>query len=282
MDSSRVVLPPISTLINDVDQHHRNRQRFDSARPPAKLTIETSPSIVITDPRHSTFHPPSPQSPVPGCEMKSPRMDRYQRPTELLSPISTPVSPQSSLCESFSHVSSLPPPAHYHRSSWSPDTTQSSTLQIPNVRPQSRSYPSSPVDQVPMNPFKRRASDQTSNFSIHMQQVKSASAHTPPRRRRGRPPNATEQNTEGPWTFLTPTVWDVGANNDKRDQGYYSVEPKATDHTIGILCDMSMDTMLTTPKRKRGRKPKHILEGNGCFVWKEIKSKRRSRKQPSQ
>jgi hypothetical protein len=65
MDSSRVVLPPISTLINDVDQHHRNRQRFDSARPPAKLTIETSPSIVITDPRHSTFHPPSPQSPVP-------------------------------------------------------------------------------------------------------------------------------------------------------------------------------------------------------------------------
>ncbi|KAG2183514.1 hypothetical protein INT43_006520 [Umbelopsis isabellina] len=283
MDSSRVVLPPISTLMNDVDQHHHHqRQRLDSARPLSKLTIETSPSIVVTDPRHASFHPPSPQSPVPCYEMKSPRPERYHRPTELLSPISTPVSPQSTSSESFSQLSSLPPPAQHHRSSWSPDTTQSSTLQIPNVRSHSRSYPSSPVDQEPINPFKRRASDQTSNFSFHMQQVKSSAITTPPRRRRGRPPNATEQNTEGPWTFLTPTVWDVGANNDKRDQDYYSVEPKATDHTVGILCDMSMDTMLTTPKRKRGRKPKHILEGNGCFVWKEIKSKRRSRKQPSE
>ncbi|KAJ2955541.1 hypothetical protein NQZ79_g8478 [Umbelopsis isabellina] len=281
MDSSRIVLPPISTLMNDVDQHHNHRQRFDSARPSSKLTIETSPAIVVTDPRHASFHPPSPQSPVPGYEMKSPRPERYHRPAELLSPISTPVSPQSASNESFSHLSSLPPPAQHHRSSWSPDTTQSSTLQIPHVRPHSRSYPSSPVDQEPINPFKRRASDQTSDFSFHMQQVKSSAISTPPRRRRGRPPNATEQNSEGPWTFLTPTVWDVGAN-DKRDQDYYSVEPQATDHTVGILCDMSMDTMLTTPKRKRGRKPKHILEGNGCFVWKEIKSKRRSRKQPSE
>jgi hypothetical protein len=74
-------------------------------------------------------------------------------------------------------------------------------------------------------------------------------------------------------------VWDVGTVDEKRDQDYYTVEHKADDHTVGILCDMSMDSLLSTPKRKRGRKPKHVLEGNGCFVWKEIKSKRRSRKQ---
>jgi hypothetical protein len=291
--SQKVVLPPISSLFNDVDRHHHHHAL--GSRPP-KLSIETSPSIIVTDPRHSSFQPPSPQSPVPASESTF-KLQKFgadgPRP-QLLSPISTPVSPQMSIFESSQYQSPLPPadniPYRAHRvSSWSPDstcstaTTSSTTLQIPSMPSHTRSYSSSPIGRVPMplathNPFKRRASDQSSNFSINMQQVK-ASSTVPPRRRRGRPPNATEQNSEGPYTFLTPTVWDVGAVNEKRDQDYYSVERKSTDHTVGILCDMSMDTLLTTPKRKRGRKPKHILEGNGCFVWKEIKSKRRSRKQ---
>ncbi|KAG2185570.1 hypothetical protein INT44_002363 [Umbelopsis vinacea] len=257
--SQRIVLPPISTLFNDVDQRQQ----------PPKLTIQTSPSIIVTDQaRYPAFQPPSPQSPVPASDVifKSQSLAPYP---PMLSPVSTPVSPQLSIFESSPYQSPLPPPASHRLS---PD----STLQIPHLPSHRRSYPSSPVDRVPDTFNKRRASDQTNNTSANLQFVK---ASAPPRRRRGRPPNATEQNTEGPWTFLTPTVWDVGAVDEKRDQDYYTVEHKADDHTVGILCDMSMDSLLSTPKRKRGRKPKHVLEGNGCFVWKEIKSKRRSRKQ---
>ncbi|KAI8581706.1 hypothetical protein K450DRAFT_230814 [Umbelopsis ramanniana AG] len=262
----RIVLPPISTLFNDVD-------RQDS-RPP-KLTIQTSPSIIVTDQaRHSAFQPPSPQSPVPASDAIYKSQSLAPPYPPMLSPVSTPVSPQLSQFESSPYLSPLPPPATQRLS---PDFASSDTLQIPHLPSHSRSYPNSPVDRIPMSdPFKRRASDQTNNTSANLQYMK---ASAPPRRRRGRPPNATEQNTEGPWTFLTPTVWDVGAVDEKRDQDYYTVEHKADDHTVGILCDMSMDSLLSTPKRKRGRKPKHVLEGNGCFVWKEIKSKRRSRKQ---
>ncbi|KAH8549225.1 hypothetical protein BGW37DRAFT_488791 [Umbelopsis sp. PMI_123] len=274
----KVVLPPISSLLNDVDKQQAQYHKFMDSRPP-KLTIQTSPSIIVTDPaKHSSFQPPSPQSPLPASDVnyKSQSLAPYP---QMLSPVSTPVSPQLSQFESSPYHSPLPPPANQRLS---PDITCypacSDTLQIPHMSCHSRSYPSSPVDQAPMsghNPFKRRASDQSNDTSANLQY---AQASVPPRRRRGRPPNATEQNTEGPWTFLTPTVWDVGSVNEKRDQDYYTVEHKANDHTVGILCDMSMD-ILSTPKRKRGRKPKHVLEGNGCFVWKEIKSKRRSRKQ---
>lgn len=285
--SQKIVLPPISSLLNDLDRHYNSGM---GSRPP-KLSIQTSPSIIVTDPRHSSFQPPSPQSPVPASEsnFKSQTNPATQRP-QLLSPISAPVSPQMSVFESSPYQSPVPPAdtSSYHRySSWSPDfSSPSTTLQIPSIHKyQTRSYPNSPVDRLSMplppshHPFKRRASDQTSNFSLNMQHLKATSTPPPPRRRRGRPPNATEQNSEGPYTFLTPTVWDVSAVNEKRDQDYTSVDPNTNHHTVGILCDMSMDTLLTTPKRKRGRKPKHILEGNGCFVWKEIKSKRRSRKQ---
>ncbi|CAO3694760.1 unnamed protein product [Umbelopsis ramanniana] len=273
----RIVLPPISSLFNDVDQQQRQPyNKYMDSRPP-KLTIQTSPSIIVTDPaRHSPFQPPSPQSPVPASDSNYKFQSLAPYPP-MLSPVSTPVSPQLSIFESSPYQSPLPPPAATQR--LSPEFASSDTLQIPHLHSYSRSYPNSPVDRVPMsdhNPFKRRASDQTNDTSANLQYVK---ASAPPRRRRGRPPNATEQNTEGPWTFLTPTVWDVGAVDEKRDQDYYTVEHKADDHTVGILCDMSMDSLLSTPKRKRGRKPKHVLEGNGCFVWKEIKSKRRSRKQ---
>jgi hypothetical protein len=35
-----------------------------------------------------------------------------------------------------------------------------------------------------------------------------------------------------------------------------------------------MDTTLTMPKKKRGRKPKTQLAGNSCFVWRDLTARR--------
>ncbi|CAO3591224.1 unnamed protein product [Absidia cylindrospora] len=43
---------------------------------------------------------------------------------------------------------------------------------------------------------------------------------------------------------------------------------------LNTFTNTSMDTTLTMPKKKRGRKPKTQLAGNSCFVWRDLTAKR--------
>ncbi|SAL96649.1 hypothetical protein [Absidia glauca] len=100
------------------------------------------------------------------------------------------------------------------------------------------------------------------------------------KRRRGRPPTRSPGYEEGGWTFLSPTVWDVASssdpnnNNNVRKRG--STEEDRTDAMTTAFTSANMETVLPMPKKKRGRKPKTHIEGNSCFMWKDISVARRT------
>jgi hypothetical protein len=84
------------------------------------------------------------------------------------------------------------------------------------------------------------------------------------KRKRGRPPNLREPVWEGGWTFVTPTVWNITSASPVP-----SAEQEDTETTTAFTSS-TMDTVLTMPKKKRGRKPKTHIEGNSCFVWRDL------------
>jgi hypothetical protein len=84
------------------------------------------------------------------------------------------------------------------------------------------------------------------------------------KRKRGRPPNLREPVWEGGWTFVTPTVWNITSASPVA-----SLEQEDTETTTAFTSS-TMDTVLTMPKKKRGRKPKTHIEGNSCFVWRDL------------
>ncbi|CAO3636863.1 unnamed protein product [Cunninghamella echinulata] len=119
------------------------------------------------------------------------------------------------------------------------------------------------------------------------------------KRRRGRPPTRSPGYDEGGWTFLSPTVWDVNSSssnngqqqsqNDQQQQQQQQQDninqQKNHNHnedehggmmnnSMTAFTSSNMDTVLPMPKKKRGRKPKTYIEGNSCFVWKDITSRR--------
>ncbi|CDH52789.1 predicted protein [Lichtheimia corymbifera JMRC:FSU:9682] len=145
--------------------------------------------------------------------------------------------------------------------------------------------------------------------SMRQQQQQQSSTPAPPstqiiisptgqpilKRRRGRPPSNREPQQEGGWTFLTPTVWDVkqtatpviGTCASKAEGSNVSssttTTPSSTNGTLpsaGENNDMqgsmaaftssTMETVLQMPRKKRGRKPKTHIEGNSCFVWRDL------------
>jgi hypothetical protein len=128
------------------------------------------------------------------------------------------------------------------------------------------------------------------------------------KRKRGRPPNNTispsvSSTTTSPtqqrenWTFVTPTVWDVHHQHQQQQQQQPPVQ-----HSLGskkqedmvlhwstpninhkikeqhVFTNTNLDTALTIPKKKRGRKPKMQLAGNFCFVWRDLTARRGANK----
>ncbi|KAI8333875.1 hypothetical protein BC941DRAFT_433233 [Chlamydoabsidia padenii] len=100
------------------------------------------------------------------------------------------------------------------------------------------------------------------------------------KRRRGRPPTRSPGYEEGGWTFLSPTVWDVASSSQQHDQRHNkkrgSIEDEPTDTMTTAFTSANMETVLPMPKKKRGRKPKTHIEGNSCFMWKDISATRRT------
>ncbi|ORX60703.1 hypothetical protein DM01DRAFT_310315 [Hesseltinella vesiculosa] len=104
------------------------------------------------------------------------------------------------------------------------------------------------------------------------------------KRRRGRPPTRSPGYDEGGFTFLSPTVWNVTATANPSIPPSalqsLSTEEDENDHMIDAMTAFTgsdMDTVLPMPKKKRGRKPKTHIEGNSCFVWKDITAAKRSK-----
>ncbi|KAI9261475.1 hypothetical protein BDA99DRAFT_511455 [Phascolomyces articulosus] len=53
---------------------------------------------------------------------------------------------------------------------------------------------------------------------------------------------------------------------------------------LNTFTSTRMDSTLSIPKKKRGRKPKVQLAGNSCFVWRDLTARRganRKRKSPT-
>ncbi|CAO3580032.1 unnamed protein product [Absidia cylindrospora] len=112
------------------------------------------------------------------------------------------------------------------------------------------------------------------------------------KRRRGRPPTRSPGYDEGGWTFLSPTVWDVSSSSSQQQKHQQSQQQqqKSSSNQQRAMIDSDstmtesmtaftgadMDTVLPMPKKKRGRKPKTHIEGNSCFIWKDIGATRRS------
>lgn len=118
------------------------------------------------------------------------------------------------------------------------------------------------------------------------------------KRRRGRPPSNREPQQEGGWTFLTPTVWDVKqtatpvigttcASSSKGDNtstttpcssanGTLTHENNDMQGSMAAFTSSTMETVLQMPRKKRGRKPKTHIEGNPCFVWRDLPCTRSS------
>ena len=114
------------------------------------------------------------------------------------------------------------------------------------------------------------------------------------KRRRGRPPSNREPQQEGGWTFLTPTVWDVKqtatpvigtcASSSSVDGNNLSTTSSSANGTLtssavenndmqgsmAAFTSSTMETVLQMPRKKRGRKPKTHIEGNSCFVWRDL------------
>ncbi|KAI8088751.1 uncharacterized protein BX664DRAFT_120244 [Halteromyces radiatus] len=103
------------------------------------------------------------------------------------------------------------------------------------------------------------------------------------KRRRGRPPTRSPGYDEGGWTFLSPTVWDVTSTTLGPHQHERRTEHEddgTMNESMAAFTSANMDTVLPMPKKKRGRKPKTHIEGNSCFVWKDISAARRTAKTP--
>ncbi|KAI9317151.1 hypothetical protein BX666DRAFT_151065 [Dichotomocladium elegans] len=114
------------------------------------------------------------------------------------------------------------------------------------------------------------------------------------KRRRGRPPAKILDGScivEGGWIFLSPTVLSVdhsahvspsSATSSQHPNGNATIlggraMPIQRQHKKQLIDAVGVQTYLATdlnqmqiPVRKRGRKPKRILQGHSCFVWKDM------------
>lgn len=97
------------------------------------------------------------------------------------------------------------------------------------------------------------------------------------KRKRGRPPAVTPE-TEDQITFLTPTVWNIPVSKDQQErEKKASLKQTTEDHmhdSMTAFSSFDMDTVLHMPRKKRGRKPKTLIHGNSCFIWKDLTSTR--------
>ncbi|KAI7864928.1 hypothetical protein BDF14DRAFT_1830226 [Spinellus fusiger] len=155
-------------------------------------------------------------------------------------------------------------------------------------------------------PSPTHSSDSSELYSstLHPQDTEKLSDmfSTPVKRKRGRPPNASRRLSAQAFTFVTPTVWEVRKGEprpwqnskeaivvdwsrplaDTEDRNLQQEEASNTSTSLNTFTNINMDTTLSMPKKKRGRKPKMQMEGNSCFVWRDLTARRGANKNARQ
>lgn len=143
-----------------------------------------------------------------------------------------------------------------------------------------RSRSSSNASTLSSNSYSQNIPDPTLYAEEEPEEVKIS------KRKRGRPPNSTRQTFQqqcDSYTFVTPTVWDIKGKEEQTVTTATTNEDCLVLHwpqTEGqnTFTNIKMDTTLSMPKKKRGRKPKMQLAGNFCYVWRDLTAPRGANK----
>ncbi|KAI9266094.1 hypothetical protein BY458DRAFT_213446 [Sporodiniella umbellata] len=177
----------------------------------------------------------------------------------LSSPALSSVSAMSPLISPISDSLLAPPDFSYRR-----------CRSASNTSPSASSSPSSSPSHSPAYQYR--------SLSEPPEQEKPTQPLFAPKRKRGRPPNASRPETQDHWTFIQPTVWDVKNNRATSDNEKLEPTTASDSSRISTFTSTNMDMTLSIPKKKRGRKPKNQLAGNSCFVWKDLTAPRGANK----
>lgn len=259
--SQGVTLPPISSLLPDSKWHTRSSPSSnklpDLLRPPALVIPPPSnggsggdgDGNQLLSPAASSHSPVSPHSPTTTMSTTSPKNGCYLSP---ISPSLSPIEPSQHTLDARSPSRDFHlqvPSFHYHRRSSDPP-------------PQNQKYSKSPSPPARLSLSPGPSVDEE---EPRVNPILFTNTGEPIlKRKRGRPPNLREPVWEGGWTFVTPTVWNITSASPLS-----SSEQEDTETTTAFTSS-TMDTVLTMPKKKRGRKPKTHIEGNSCFVWRDL------------
>ncbi|KAI7897699.1 uncharacterized protein BX663DRAFT_527252 [Cokeromyces recurvatus] len=256
-------------IINRKETSNSSNNKLDTIEPTFNsLSISTSP---YQSPLMSFSSPSSATSSISGSPLISPLQD---------SPFLLPPPDTSSLrrCRSISNASNT-----------------SSPITSPYTHFTFRSLSEPPtLDLPPTITDDDDEEEVNKNNSLVITTTQSEDNYHPifgPKRKRGRPPNATRPEVQGDsnWTFVKPTVWDVKHqqpnpiqrehNNNNNTPSYRKPENTTVmTNNLNTFMTTNMDMALSIPKKKRGRKPKKQLVGNSCFVWRDLTAPRGANK----
>lgn len=292
-------LPRVNIIFDGPQQQQQQQQRpyYPSERSAFSPLPSSSSSLpIIQQPNFD-----------PRLQPQNTSLSRVHPPSPMLNPPSSGAPMQHTL--QVSHQ-------HHHHQQQQQQQQQLQQSHAPSTPPPflTGQAPAFAITQHPITaPSTAQVSGITELFTV---------SGEPVRKKRGRKPNLKEPVWEGGWTFLAPTVSPVPSaaipavkreTTDRAGSPYtttsrssrspqpshlltshhrhhpHSSEPIVDSHGFSHLSSTSTtftapasENDLSAPKKKRGRKPKNPIEGNACFVWKEIGAKSTSSMGPSQ
>ncbi|CAO3647827.1 unnamed protein product [Mucor fragilis] len=291
-------LPSVKSLFPLNDEHEQQQQQQQQHLPSIRITEDRQHQgndrikLNIIEPT------------IDSSSLSTSPMSPYQ--SSPIMTFSSPSSTTSSFCGSplISPTQDgpflLPPPdANFRRCRSVSNASQTSS---PSASPYSAPFTFRSLSEPPTLNLPPSSSNNDDEDDDDQDKLKQDTYHHPifgPKRKRGRPPNATRPATKNgsSWTFIKPTVWDVKQQQQQQQQhqqqrqrscspnSFPQNTPQFLTETTAVMADgintftsTNMDMALSIPKKKRGRKPKKQMAGNSCFVWRDLTAPRGANK----